>query len=170
MSHRVPYLFSVARWSERSLAELSFELRIGDPTSPENHDLPQLFASSLSHCSLSSMPSQQEYESAGAILGHIPRRSEVTMSGPLLSFRCHCFLFGEYPLFLLGLHIPTFMGHYGATNMLNILKNLHKEESGQGLIEFALIALIVALGALIGMGKLASSINNEFSKVSGSLT
>ena len=54
--------------------------------------------------------------------------------------------------------------------MIAMLKNLHKEESGQALIEFALVALIVALGALTGMGKLASSINNEFSKISGSLT
>ena len=43
--------------------------------------------------------------------------------------------------------------------MINMLKNLHKEESGQDLIEYALIALIIALGALVGMGSLASSIN-----------
>jgi len=54
--------------------------------------------------------------------------------------------------------------------MLNTLKRLHKEEAGQDLIEYALVALIVALGALVGMGKLASSINNEFSKISSSLT
>ncbi len=39
--------------------------------------------------------------------------------------------------------------------MINMLKNLHKEESGQDLIEYALIALIIALGALVGMGSLA---------------
>jgi len=54
--------------------------------------------------------------------------------------------------------------------MLNTLKRLHKEEAGQDLIEYALIALIVALGAIVGMGSLASSINNEFSKVGSSLT
>ena len=54
--------------------------------------------------------------------------------------------------------------------MVNLLKSLHKEEAGQDLIEYALVALIVALGALVGMGKLASSINNEFSKISSSLT
>jgi pilus assembly protein Flp/PilA len=54
--------------------------------------------------------------------------------------------------------------------MINMLKNLHKEESGQDLIEYALIALIIALGALVGMGALASSINAEFKKVASSLS
>jgi pilus assembly protein Flp/PilA len=54
--------------------------------------------------------------------------------------------------------------------MLNLLKNLHKEESGQDLIEYALIGLIVALGAIAGMGKLAGSLNAEFSKIASSLT
>jgi len=54
--------------------------------------------------------------------------------------------------------------------MINTLKRLHKEEAGQDLIEYALVALIVALGALAGMGKLASSLNGEFTKVAGSLT
>ena len=54
--------------------------------------------------------------------------------------------------------------------MMNMLKNLHKEESGQDLIEYALIGLIIALGALAGMGALASSINAEFNKIGGQLT
>ncbi len=54
--------------------------------------------------------------------------------------------------------------------MINFLRKLHKEESGQDLIEYALIGLIIALGALAGMGNLASSINAEFSKIGGSLT
>jgi pilus assembly protein Flp/PilA len=54
--------------------------------------------------------------------------------------------------------------------MINVFKRLHQEEAGQDLIEYALVALIVALGALAGMGSLASSINNEFDKAAGSLT
>lgn len=54
--------------------------------------------------------------------------------------------------------------------MINMLKNLHKEESGQDLIEYALIGLIVALGAIAGMGTLAGSINGEFTKIAGKLT
>ena len=54
--------------------------------------------------------------------------------------------------------------------MMNFLKNLHKEESGQDLIEYALIALLIALGAIAGMSTLASSINAEFTKVAARLT
>lgn len=54
--------------------------------------------------------------------------------------------------------------------MINLLKSLHKEESGQDLIEYALIGLIIALGALAGMGTVASSINAEFSKIAGKLS
>ncbi len=51
-----------------------------------------------------------------------------------------------------------------------LLKNLHKDESGQDLIEYALIGLIIALGALAGMGTVASSINAEFSKIAADLS
>ena len=48
---------------------------------------------------------------------------------------------------------------------IEMLKNLHKEESGQDLIEYALIGLLIALGAIAGMSTLASSINAEFTKI-----
>ena len=54
--------------------------------------------------------------------------------------------------------------------MTKILKSLHKDESGQDLIEYALIGLIVALGAIAGMGSLASSINKEFTKIASQLS
>jgi len=54
--------------------------------------------------------------------------------------------------------------------MKNLFKRLHSEEHGQDLIEYALIGLIVALGALAGLGELASSVNNEFTKIGSSLT
>jgi len=54
--------------------------------------------------------------------------------------------------------------------MTTLLKHLHKEEAGQDLIEYALIGLIVALGALAGMGTLATSISTEFTKIAGKLT
>ena len=54
--------------------------------------------------------------------------------------------------------------------MINMLKNLHKEESGQDLIEYGLIALIVALGAIVGMGALAGSLNAMFKDIAGQLT
>jgi len=54
--------------------------------------------------------------------------------------------------------------------MMSMLKNLLKEESGQDLIEYGLIALIVALGAIAGMGTLASSINDLFAQIGASLS
>jgi len=54
--------------------------------------------------------------------------------------------------------------------MVNFLKQLHKDESGQDLIEYALIGLIVALGAIAGMGTLAASINAEYSKIASKLS
>ena len=56
------------------------------------------------------------------------------------------------------------------TKVLRILRNLHKEESGQDLIEYGLIGLIVALGAVAGMGTLASSINAVFTQISSQLS
>ena len=53
---------------------------------------------------------------------------------------------------------------------INILKNLHKEESGQDLIEYALIAALIAVACVAAMQNLATAINAEFAKVSGNLT
>lgn len=54
--------------------------------------------------------------------------------------------------------------------MLTVLKSLHREESGQDLIEYALIGLLIALGAIAGMSTVASSVNAEFTKIAGNLT
>jgi pilus assembly protein Flp/PilA len=54
--------------------------------------------------------------------------------------------------------------------MIATLKELHSDESGQDLIEYGLVALIVALGAITGMGKLAKSINTLFSQIAGELS
>ena len=54
--------------------------------------------------------------------------------------------------------------------MINMLKNLHKEESGQDLIEYALVAIIIALGAVAAMGTLSTKINSEFTNIGAKLT
>ncbi len=54
--------------------------------------------------------------------------------------------------------------------MMYMLKCLLREESGQDLVEYGLVALIVALGAITGMTTLAKSINAVFSKVAGQLS
>ncbi len=55
-------------------------------------------------------------------------------------------------------------------NTINALKNLCREESGQDLIEYALIAALIAVGSIAAMGTLAKSISNEFGNVGSQLT
>ena len=58
----------------------------------------------------------------------------------------------------------------GRMSMLTLLKNLHKEESGQDLIEYALIAALIAVASVTAMKTLATSIAGEFTKVGNNLT
>jgi pilus assembly protein Flp/PilA len=54
--------------------------------------------------------------------------------------------------------------------MINMLKNLHNEEAGQDLIEYALIAALIAVACVAGMSTLATKINSEFTKIGTQLT
>ena len=54
--------------------------------------------------------------------------------------------------------------------MLRLLRTLLKDESGQDLIEYALIAAIIATGAVAAMGTLATDISTAFTNVGGKLT
>jgi len=51
----------------------------------------------------------------------------------------------------------------------DVLVALHREDSGQDLIEYALIAALIALGAVLGMGAVASAINSAFSAIGSKL-
>ena len=51
------------------------------------------------------------------------------------------------------------------SRMLEVLNRLHKDESGQDLIEYALIAALIAFAAIAGMAVLANQINIAFSKI-----
>ena len=53
--------------------------------------------------------------------------------------------------------------------MLNSLMRLHKDEAGQGLVEYLLILALVAFAATAGMGKLASGISSAFSQIASIL-
>jgi Flp pilus assembly pilin Flp len=44
-----------------------------------------------------------------------------------------------------------------------LLKQLHEEESGQGFIEYLLIASLLALAVIAGLTAAAGSINDAFS-------
>ncbi len=46
--------------------------------------------------------------------------------------------------------------------VLNSILRLHREEAGQGLVEYLLILALVAFAATAGMGVLASGLNSAF--------
>jgi pilus assembly protein Flp/PilA len=54
-------------------------------------------------------------------------------------------------------------------NFKQLVNNLISDESGQDLIEYALVASLVALGAVAAMGSVASSLKNSFNSISTSL-
>ena len=47
---------------------------------------------------------------------------------------------------------------------------LHHDESGQDLIEYALVAALIAFAAIAGMNYVALEINNAFSKIGSKLS
>jgi pilus assembly protein Flp/PilA len=55
-------------------------------------------------------------------------------------------------------------------NVEQLLKNLITEDSGQDLIEYALVAALVGLGSVAAIGGLANSIGNTFNSVGSELT
>ena len=50
-----------------------------------------------------------------------------------------------------------------------LLANLLNDDSGQDLIEYALVAALLALAAVGAMSSLTNKIDNEFNKVGNSL-
>ena len=63
------------------------------------------------------------------------------------------------------LNSQTFRGE----DMKNLVLRFINDTEGQDLIEYALLAALVALGAVAGMGALAGGINQKFSAVSSQL-
>ncbi len=55
------------------------------------------------------------------------------------------------------------------TKLTRILHSLHQDESGQDLIEYALVAALIAFGAVVAMGALANDINKAFSTIGATL-
>ena len=50
-------------------------------------------------------------------------------------------------------------------SMLTMLKHLHRDEEGQGLVEYLLILALVAFAATAGMNSLASGLNSAFAAI-----
>jgi pilus assembly protein Flp/PilA len=55
-------------------------------------------------------------------------------------------------------------------NFLRTLRNLHNDESGQDLIEYALVAAVIALGATTALGTIGSEVSKAFSKIAQAMT
>ena len=54
--------------------------------------------------------------------------------------------------------------------LLSVICNLHRDESGQDMIEYALVAALIAFGAVTAMSSLSSTINTAFSTIGSDLT
>jgi pilus assembly protein Flp/PilA len=52
----------------------------------------------------------------------------------------------------------------------NALRRLWIEEQGQDLVEYALLVVLVALGAVVAMQSLASAISDAFSNAASNLS
>ena len=50
-------------------------------------------------------------------------------------------------------------------SLIQSLVDLHRDESGQGLVEYVLVLALVAFAATAGMKSLATSLNSAFTKV-----
>jgi Flp pilus assembly pilin Flp len=48
---------------------------------------------------------------------------------------------------------------------LNTLSRLHKDEAGQGLVEYVLIVALIAFGAIAGMDNVATALNSAFNAI-----
>jgi pilus assembly protein Flp/PilA len=55
-------------------------------------------------------------------------------------------------------------------NYKQIVKNFLAEESGQDLIEYALVAALIGLGAVTAMTGLATKISNAFGNIGNTLS
>jgi pilus assembly protein Flp/PilA len=53
---------------------------------------------------------------------------------------------------------------------MKLLKRLWQEEEGQDLVEYALLVVLIALAAVVGMQTLATDINNVFLAAGANLT
>ncbi len=55
-------------------------------------------------------------------------------------------------------------------NIKNVLDAFMQDESGQDLIEYALVAGLIGLGAVVAMTGLSGKIGNAFNTIGNSLT
>jgi pilus assembly protein Flp/PilA len=51
------------------------------------------------------------------------------------------------------------------TSLLNLLARLYRDDSGQDIVEYALIAVFMGLSTVVGVHGLASSISNDLTTI-----
>jgi len=54
--------------------------------------------------------------------------------------------------------------------MKNMLMALHKDETGQGLVEYVLIIALIAFGAVVAMSSLSVILNSAFTAIGSKVT
>ena len=54
--------------------------------------------------------------------------------------------------------------------VLKSLSRLHKDEAGQGMVEYLLLIALVAFAAIVGMRTLATDLNDAFTNIGAFLT
>lgn len=54
--------------------------------------------------------------------------------------------------------------------MLQLLRNLHKEEYGQDLVEYVIVASLVSVAAMAGSSTLVTALNAEWGIIAGKIT
>jgi len=59
---------------------------------------------------------------------------------------------------------------FGIRRFIGRMQGLIRHESGQDLVEYALLIALIAFGATAGMGKLATGIKTAFSNISVQLS
>ena len=59
--------------------------------------------------------------------------------------------------------------NYLYLRLLVSLQNLVASEEGQDLVEYALLVCLIALAAIAGVNKVASSVTNVFTRISSTL-
>ena len=54
-------------------------------------------------------------------------------------------------------------------NMLEMVKNFFENEEGQGLVEYALILVLISIAVIVAMTLLGGKVNNTFNNVQNKL-
>lgn len=75
------------------------------------------------------------------------------------SWRCPC---GEVPL--------QDAVHNGREQMKNLFARFIREDEGQDLIEYAFLAVFIALAVTVGLGLVATGINTQMSNIGANIS